>query len=65
MRGAGSMLRLGSRRVVSRVTGRQAIERSLRALLIRVARFHQHRAQTSIDRQWSARVMDTLRVLLS
>ena len=47
MRGAGSMLRLHSRRRVdSRVRGRQALERNLRALLIRAGRLH---ASTGTD----------------
>jgi hypothetical protein len=40
-------------------------ERSIRALLIRVARFGQHRAATAHDRLWAAATADGLRALVA
>lgn len=53
------------RRLVSRVRGRQALERSLRLLLIRAHRFGRHRARTTAEREWAARLIDGLSAILS
>ena len=52
-------------RLPRRVTGRQALERRLRSMLIAVARFSEHRANSSpTDKLWGARVIDALREAL-
>jgi hypothetical protein len=51
-------------RPVSRVKGRPALVRRLRALLLAVARCAKHRARTHDELVWSARVLDALTVTL-
>jgi hypothetical protein len=58
------MLEVDGRSMSSRVKGRQAIERSMRALIIRVHRFGTRRTHSAADRLWSARAIDTLTDLL-
>lgn len=53
---AGSFDGLGP----SRVVGRGRLLRSLRSLLRRVERFAQHRARTSEETRWAARLADRL-----
>lgn len=48
----------------SRIKGRPALIRSIRSLLVRVARFGRGRAQTRADQLWAARVIDGLTALL-
>ena len=55
---------IDSRRLVSRVKGRPALERRLRALVIAVHRFGRQRARTVEDLQWTARVLDALSAAL-
>ena len=52
-------------RLVSRVKGRAAIERSIRLLVIRVHRFGRARAVTAADVSWCARAIDGLQALLT
>ena len=59
------MREVDGRRVVSRVQGRAALERSIRLLLIRCHRFAQLRAATAADRQWTAKVIDRLSDVLT
>lgn len=47
-------------RPVTRVTGRPALLRRLRALLVAAHRFARHRATTAADRDWSIQVLDGL-----
>jgi hypothetical protein len=47
-----------------RCVGRPAIERSIRALLIRVHRFARHRATSPADIHWAAVVLDSLIAVL-
>lgn len=57
----GELMReLDSRRTPSRVTGRAALTRRLRGLLLAVHRFGRCRATTEADRRWAARVIDEL-----
>lgn len=51
-------------RILHRVKGRPAIERSLRATLIRVHRFALARATTPADRMWAARTIAGLETVL-
>jgi hypothetical protein len=44
----------------SRVTGRPALTRRLRALLLAVHRFGQHRARSRDDVVWAGRLIDAL-----
>jgi hypothetical protein len=60
----GTVHELDGRRLHRRIVGRVAIERSIRSLMLRVARFGQHRARSASDRLWSAAVMDSLQALL-
>ncbi len=55
---------LDSRRLVSRVQGRPALERRLRGLLIAVHRFGRARATGHADLAWCARAIDALTALL-
>ncbi len=59
------MREVDGRRVVSRVRGRPALERSIKLLLIRVHRFGRMRAATAADRQWTAKVIDRLSDVLT
>jgi hypothetical protein len=54
------MREVDGRRLVSRVKGRAALEKRLRALLVSVHRFGRCRAATEADRQWTARAIDRL-----
>lgn len=54
------MRELDGRHLRSRVTGRAAIERSLRSLLIRAHRFGRHRATSPADCRWAAQMIDAL-----
>lgn len=47
-------------RLPSRITGRGALLRSLRGLLRRIERYAEHRATTSQEQRWAARVADDL-----
>jgi hypothetical protein len=47
-----------------RCVGRPAIERSIRALLLRVHRFGRHRATLPENIRWAARMIDGLTALL-
>jgi hypothetical protein len=47
-----------------RCVRRQAIERSIRALMIRTHRFGRHRATSPENVQWAAKMVDGLTVLL-
>jgi hypothetical protein len=47
-----------------RCVGRQAIERSLRATLIRLHRFYRHRATSPDNIRWAAETIDGLSGLL-
>ena len=58
------MLELDSRRLPSRVRGRQTLERRIRALIIAVGRFSRLRTLTAGDAHWAARAIDELRELL-
>lgn len=58
------MRELDGRRLPSRIRGRQALERSLRLLLIRAHRYGEHRAGSAADRLWAGAVIDRLRALL-
>jgi hypothetical protein len=49
-----------SRRMHTRVQGRQAIARSLARVALRLARFAQCRAVTRDDQMWAARLADVL-----
>ncbi len=60
----GVVRELLTRDVLHRVKGRPAIERSTRALLLRVHRFGRARATTREDVLWSARWIDGLDELL-
>ena len=55
---------LDGRRLVSRVSGRPAIEKRMRRLLLAMVRFSKHRAYNAKDRAWSARAIDALTDLL-
>lgn len=55
---------LDGRRLPRRVDGRAAIEQAMQRLVIRTARFAEHRARTAADQLWSANVVDVLRWLL-
>lgn len=55
---------LDGRRLHSRVTGRAALVRSLRGLLIRGHRFGESRARTRDDLRWAARLVDGLTATL-
>jgi hypothetical protein len=55
---------LNSRRTLSRVRGRAALERRLRGLLVSVHRFGRARATTASERQWAAHTIDGLHALL-
>lgn len=55
---------LDRRQLHSRIKGRHALERRLRALQVAVYRFAQGRASTPSDLAWCARVADGLRRLL-
>ena len=58
------MRELDSRRTLSRVQGRAALERSIRLLLIRCHRFARLRANTEADLRWAGKVIDQLAPLL-
>lgn len=47
-----------------RTVGKQAIERSTRALLLRVHRFGRHRATSPANVLWAAKMIDGLSVLI-
>ena len=51
-------------RLHSRIGGRQALERRLRAVVIATHRFANGRARSAKDVLWCARVIDTLSELL-
>jgi hypothetical protein len=51
-------------RIPRRVVGRQALEKNIRGLIVRVVRFNQHRARSAADALWSARVIDELRAMV-
>ena len=59
------MREVDGRRVVSRVKGRAALEKRLRALLVACHRFGRARANTAVDRQWAAIVIDRLTDVLT
>ena len=54
------MRELDSRRCPSRVKGRPAIVKSLRALLLRTHRFGRHRARTADDIRWAGALVAAL-----
>ena len=56
---------LVGRSMPTRVKGRPALVRRLRALLVAVHRFGRCRATTAADRQWTARALDALTVALT
>ena len=60
------MLQASERRrgVASRISGRDAITRSIAALVIRVGRFALYRARTDADRRWAAKMLDELDLVL-
>jgi hypothetical protein len=58
------MRELDRRWLVTRVKGRQALERRVRALLIAVHRFARCRATSRDDLRWCARTIDGLEALL-
>ena len=51
-------------RLPRRVQGRQALEQAIQRLIIRTARYRQHRAKTASDTLWACRVVDELSALL-
>jgi hypothetical protein len=51
-------------RIPRRITGRPALERRCRALLLAIHRFGRGRATTRPDVLWAARAIDSLTVLL-
>ena len=51
-------------RIPRRVVGRQALEKSIRALLLRAHGYGQHRARTCDELQWAAGVIDGLTATL-
>jgi hypothetical protein len=55
---------LDSRRMDSRIKGRQALEKTLRLLIIRLNRYGEHRARSARDARWAAGAIATLRALL-
>lgn len=59
---SGGIVLMGAERSpgVSRVAGRGSILRSLRALLRRVQRYGEHRAATTDEQRWTARLHDGL-----
>jgi len=59
------MRELDGRYLVSRIPGRQALERRLRGVLIAVHRFARGRAMTAADVQWCARAIDGLTTALA
>jgi hypothetical protein len=58
------MFEVDGRRMHRRITGRQALERRARALLLAVHRFASCRAPTLQDVGWCARAIDALNALL-
>lgn len=58
------MRELDSRRLPSRVRGRQALQRRHHALHLAVLRFGTHRARSAAEACWAGRVADGLRALL-
>jgi hypothetical protein len=58
------MRELDSRRCPSRVKGKPALVKSMRALLIRTHRFANHRARSASDVLWAAAVIDALTATL-
>jgi hypothetical protein len=52
------MRELDGRRIVSRIAGRPALEKRLRALLVSCHRFGRARARTRAELAWAARMIE-------
>jgi hypothetical protein len=59
------MRELEGRKLHSRIRGRAALERRMRALLIAVHRFARGRATAPAELRWCARVIDSLSAVLA
>lgn len=60
----GTVRDLDGRRMHTRVRGRQALEKRLRAVLVAVHRFGRCRAAIDADRRWTAHTLDRLTAVL-